>query len=76
MPQPAPQRDGWLRQIVDDLNPYHVLFMLYAIPVAIGFVLVCVGFVALILSDAGFAHFALVTFIVGMIIGLPQVLRP
>jgi hypothetical protein len=76
MPQPAPEREGWLRQVMGDLNPFHIVFVLYAIPIALGFLLLCLGFVVLALSDAGFAQFALVTLIVGMIIGLPQVLRP
>ena len=76
MPQPAPEREGWLRQVMGDLNPFHILFILYAAPIAAGFVLLCVGFVALAFSDAGFAQFMLLTLIVGMLIGLPQAFRP
>jgi hypothetical protein len=75
LPKPAPQREGRLRQVIGDLNPLYILFMLYASIVAIGLFVVCAGVIALAATDAGFAQFVLVTFIVGMLIGLPHALK-
>jgi hypothetical protein len=75
LPNPAPQREGWLRQVIADLNPLQILLLLYASIVAGGLFLVCAGVVALAMTDAGFAQFVLVTFIVGMLIGLPHAFK-
>jgi hypothetical protein len=64
----------WLWQVVEDRNLLHALFVLYAIPLILGFVILCVGFVALALSDPGFAELLLFTAILGLIIGLPEAL--
>jgi hypothetical protein len=47
---------------------------LYAIPIVIGFVIICAAFVALAFSDPGFAELLLFTAILGLIIGLPEAL--
>jgi ABC-type transport system involved in cytochrome bd biosynthesis fused ATPase/permease subunit len=59
---------------VEDINLLHALFLLYAIPIVIGFVIICAAFVALALSDPGFAELLLFTAILGLIIGLPEAL--
>jgi hypothetical protein len=75
LPKPAPQREERLRQVIGDLNPLHILLMLYALIVVIGLFVICAGVIALAATDAGFAQFVLVTFIVGMLIGLPHALK-
>jgi hypothetical protein len=64
-----------LRETVGDLNPLHILLVCYAVPIVGLFVLVCVGFVVLMFADRGFAQLVLFTLILGMILGLPEVLQ-
>jgi ABC-type transport system involved in cytochrome bd biosynthesis fused ATPase/permease subunit len=64
----------WLWQVVEDVNILHGVFLLYAIPIVIGFVVICAAFIALAVSDPGFAELLLFTAILGLIIGLPEAL--
>jgi hypothetical protein len=69
------ERVGWLRQITEDLNLFHVLLVLYAVPIVLGFIFVSIAFVALAITDTGFATLLLLTIILGMILALPAALR-
>lgn len=69
------QQSRSLREILGDLSLFQVLIVLYAIPVVILCVLIGAGFVALALSDPGFAQLVLFTLILGMIFGLPEALK-
>jgi hypothetical protein len=62
--------------MLENANPLHLLLILYATPLIIGFALICVGLIALAFSDPGFAQFLLFTAILGLILGLPEALRP
>lgn len=64
----------WLQQTVVDVNPLHVLFVLYAVPIVFGFLVICASFIALAVSDPGFAQLLLFTAILGLIFGLPEAL--
>jgi len=64
----------WLRRVVEETNLFHALFLLYAIPIIFGFIIICAGFVVLAISDAGFAQLLLLTTILGLILGLPEAL--
>jgi hypothetical protein len=69
------ERIGWLLQITEDLNLFHILLVLYAVPIVLGFIFVSIAFVALAIADTGFAMLLLLTVILGMILALPTALR-
>ena len=69
------ERIGWLLQITEDLNLFHILLVLYAVPIVLGFIFISIGFVVLAISDTGFATLLLLTIVLGMILALPTALR-
>jgi ABC-type transport system involved in cytochrome bd biosynthesis fused ATPase/permease subunit len=64
-----------LREMIGDLNLLQILLVIYAIPVIALCALIGAGFIALALSDPGFAQLLLFTLIIGMIFGLPEALK-
>lgn len=69
-------REAWLIAFVREINIFYVILVLYTIPLVLGFLAICVGFVALAITDPGFAQFLLFTLIVGMMLGLPAAFKP
>ncbi|GAB4109341.1 MAG: hypothetical protein Fur005_24190 [Roseiflexaceae bacterium] len=70
----APSRMSQLWEWFTDINPFHALLVIAALPVAILCCLVGMSVVVLAISDPGFAQLMLFTIILGMLFGLPEVL--
>lgn len=67
--------ESWFQQLGREYNIFHLILLIYSIPVVLLFLAMALGVVALALSDPGFAQLVLLTVIMGLIIGLPQALR-